>query len=60
VKTHPSICSKLVALYINYNYAIAITLNRAMNLTLNRALSSSNFTASEDSDLGLPDSQLWI
>jgi len=27
-----------------------------MNLTLNRALSSSNFTASEDSDLGLPDS----
>jgi hypothetical protein len=27
-----------------------------MNLTLNRALSSSYFTASEDSDLGLPDS----
>jgi hypothetical protein len=31
-------------------------LNRAMNLTLNRALSSSYFTASEDSDLGLRDS----
>jgi hypothetical protein len=27
-----------------------------VNLTLNRALSSSNFTASEDSDLGLRDS----
>ena len=27
-----------------------------MNLTLNRALSSSYFTASEDLDLGLPDS----
>jgi hypothetical protein len=26
-----------------------------MNLTLNWALSSSNFTAREDSDLGLPD-----
>jgi hypothetical protein len=56
VKTHQSICSKLVALYFNYNSAIATTLNRAMNLTLNRALSSSYFTASEDSDLGLPDS----
>jgi hypothetical protein len=55
VKTHQSICSKLVALYFNYNSAIATTLNRAMNLTLNRALSSSYFTASEDSDLELPD-----
>jgi hypothetical protein len=35
---------------------MATILNRAMNLTLNRALSSSFFTASEDSDLGLPDS----
>jgi hypothetical protein len=56
VKTHQFICSKLVALYINYNSAIATTLNREMNLTLNRALSSSYFSASEDSNLGLPDS----
>jgi hypothetical protein len=35
---------------------MATILNRAMNLTLNQALSSSYFTASEDSYLGLPDS----
>jgi hypothetical protein len=35
---------------------MATILNQAMNLTLNRALSSSFFTASEDSNLGLPDS----
>jgi hypothetical protein len=56
VKTHPSICSKLVVLYINYNSAIAITLNRAMNQTQNRALSSYNFTACVDSELEWPDS----
>jgi hypothetical protein len=56
VKTHPSICSKLVVIYINYNSVIAITLNRAVNQTQNRALSSYNFIACEDSDLGWPNS----
>jgi hypothetical protein len=35
---------------------MATILDRAIDLTLNRALSSSYFTASEDSDIGLPDS----
>jgi hypothetical protein len=35
---------------------MATILYRAIDLTLNRALSSSYFTASEDSDLGLPNS----